>query len=112
MIGHIYVPSSDPRSHPNKGPVGPAGMWKLMTGNQKDRFLSNARIVIHGCTGIKNAEKQWQEILKQLPGATVYAHKESAEAGGPLDFYKRTGSDFDFVFYKKSHRRKDRVHGR
>lgn len=53
-------------------------------------YLATAKVVVHGCQGVSRFGQGTASILKQLPDASVYVHKASAEAGGPLDFYKVT----------------------
>jgi hypothetical protein len=74
VIGHI--PSEGPNCMPAGGP----------TKEQKDAFVPDVKIVVHGCVGCGRYKGGWKGILKHLPEAKLYAHTQSAEAGGPLNF--------------------------
>ena len=77
VVGHI--PSS-----------GAACLSGVLDSDSAKWYLPNAKVVVHGCRGVTRFRRGTESIIKQLPDAAVYVHKESAEAGGPLDFYKIT----------------------
>lgn len=77
VVGHV----------PSDGPVCLSGS---MTAALAKWYLPDAKIVVHGCQGLARYSRGTASIHKHLPEASVYVHKASAEAGGPLDFYKVT----------------------
>ena len=78
VVGHVYSP----------GDV--ACLSGALETDQAQQYSPAAKIVVHGCKGVSRFGQQAARILEELPDATVYVHKASAESGGPLDFYKVT----------------------
>jgi hypothetical protein len=82
-IAQVHVVSHVPSS-------GPVCLSGRMTKDLAKWYLPDAKIVVHGCQGLSRYSQATAAIHEHLPGASVYVHKASAEAGGPLDFYKIT----------------------
>lgn len=82
VVGHVY-PQGSPAP-------GPACLQGAMNKQLATAFDPAAKIVVHGCQSVARYSTGTRALLTHLPGASVYAHSGSAEAGGPLEFVKQT----------------------